>query len=417
LNNKTSKDATGKEAVMKRAMIVGLGVVLLGLSGVSLSSGANTIKVGFVDTYSGPASVYCFDVVDGFKLAIQAINAKGGVLGKKIEYTTRDEKFNPATGLAMAKELVMREEVDILAGTINSATTLAVSDFAKKEKIPFFCTFAKSEKITGEMGHRYVFGVAENTRMVGKATAFAVAKKPYKKFWVAGEDYEYGHAVGEASWRYIKAMKPDAQLLGQTWWKVGEADLAPYITPIVQAKPDMLYMATGGSGNLNFLKLAKAMNLMKEMACFLHTSIELSNLQALGKDAPEGVMGTANYLFYYPETPENKAFVEEFRKMYNRPPKVGALYGYAAAQLIAKAYQKAGKIDREKFITAMEGLTVDSPVGKLEMRACDHQLMLPMFYGVTKASPQYDFHIASDVMTIAGKDYLPTCDEIKKVRK
>jgi branched-chain amino acid transport system substrate-binding protein len=83
---------------------------------------------------------------------------------------------------------------------------------------------------------------------------------------------------------------------------VGEADLTPYITPIVQAKPDMLYMATGGSGNLNFLKLAKAMNLMKEMACFLHTSIDLSNLQALGKNAPEGVMGTVNYLFYYPET-------------------------------------------------------------------------------------------------------------------
>ncbi len=402
---------------MKKALTIGMCVVLLGFLGVSLSYGANTIKVGFVDTYSGPASVYCFDVVDGFKMAIQTINAKGGVLGKKIEYTTRDEKFNPATGLAMAKELVMREEVDILAGTINSATTLAVSDFAKNEKIPFFCTFAKSEKITGEMGHRYVFGVAENTRMIGKATAFAVAKKPYKKFWVAGEDYEYGHAVGEASWRYIKAMKPEAQLLGQTWWKVGEADLAPYITPIVQAKPDMLYMATGGSGNLNFLKLAKSMNLMKEMACFLHTSIELSNLQALGKNAPEGVMGTVNYLFYYPETPENKAFVAEFTKMYNRPPKVGALYGYAAAQLIAKAYQKAGTADKEKFITALEGLVVDSPVGKLELRACDHQLMLPMFTGVTKASPQYDFHIATDIMTIAGKDYLPSCDEVMKVRK
>jgi len=402
---------------MKKKIIIGLAVVLLGFLGVSFSHGANTIKVGFVDTYSGPASVYCFDVVDGFKMAIQAINAKGGVLGKKIEYTTRDEKFNPATGLAMTKELVMREEVDILAGTINSATTLAVSDFAKKEKIPFLCTFAKSEKITGEMGHRYVFGIAENTRMIGKATAFAIAKKPYIKFWVAGEDYEYGHAVGEAAWRYTKAMKPGAQLLGQTWWKVGEADLAPYITPIVQAKPDMLYMATGGSGNLNFLKLAKAMDLPKQMACFLHTAIELSNLQAIGKDAPEGVFGTANYLFYYPETQENKAFVDEFRKMYNRPPKVGALYGYAFAQLMAKAYQKAGKIDREKFITAMEGLTVDSPVGKLEMRACDHQLMLPMFFGVTKKSPQYDFLIAGDIMTIQGKDYLPTCDEIMKVRK
>jgi len=402
---------------MKRAMIVGLGVVLLGFLGVSFSYGANTIKVGFVDTYSGPASIYTFDVVDAFKMAIQGINAKGGVLGKKIEYTTRDEKFNPATGLAMAKELVMKEEVDILAGTINSATTLAVSDFAKKEKIPFLCTFAKSEKITGEMGHRYVFGVAENTRMIGKAAAFGIAKKPYTKFWMAGEDYEYGHAVNDAAWRYIKAMKPTAQLLGQTWWKVGEADIAPYVAPILQAKPDCLLMGTGGSGNANFLKLAKAMDIAKQLAVVLHTSIELSNLQALGKDAPEGVWGTVNYLYYYPETPENKTFVEEFRKMYNRPPKVGALYGYAAAQLIAKAYQKAGKVDKEKFITAMEGLTVDSPVGKLEMRKCDHQLMLPMFFGVTKASPQYDYLIADNIMTIAGKDYLPTCEEIMKVRK
>jgi branched-chain amino acid transport system substrate-binding protein len=176
-------------------------------------------------------------------------------------------------------------------------------------------------------------------------------------------------------------------------------------------------MGTGGSGNANFLKLVKTMDIAKQLAIVLHTSIELSNLQALGKDAPEGVWGTVNYLYYYPETPENKAFVEEFRKMYNRPPKVGALYGYAAAQLIAKAYQKAGKVDKEKFITAMEGLTVDSPVGKLEMRKCDHQLILPMFFGVTKASPQYDYLIADNIMTIAGKDYLPTCDEIMKVRK
>jgi branched-chain amino acid transport system substrate-binding protein len=412
-----SRNSAEKEVFMKKAMILGMSIILLGFLGVSFSYGAATIKVGFVDTYSGPPSVYTFDVIDAFKMAIQTINAKGGVLGKKIEYTTRDEKFNPATGLAMAKELVMKEEVDLLAGTINSATTLAVSDFAGKEKIPFLCTFAKSQKITGEQGHRYVFGIAENTRMIGKATASAIAKKPYKKFWVAGEDYEYGHAVGDSSWEYTKAMKPDAQLLGQTWWKVGEADLAPYITPIVQAKPDMLFMATGGVGNLNFLKLAKAMDLMKHMNINLHTSIELSNLQALGKDGPEGVWGTVNYLFYYPETPENKAFVDEFRKLYNRPPKVGALYGYAAAHLIAKAYQKAGKIDKEAFITAMEGLTVDSPVGKLEMRACDHQLMLPMFFGVTKKSPQYEYLIAGDIMTIAGKDYLPTCEEIKKVRK
>ena len=104
----------------------------------SFSFGADTIKVGIVDTYTGPASVFTFDVLDGFKMAINKVNAKGGVLGKKIEFVTRDEKFKPDIGLAMAKELVLKEEVDILMGTINSATALAVSDFAKKEKIPFF---------------------------------------------------------------------------------------------------------------------------------------------------------------------------------------------------------------------------------------------------------------------------------------
>jgi branched-chain amino acid transport system substrate-binding protein len=383
----------------------------------SPSFAEKTIKVGFVDTYSGPASVYTFDVLDGFRMIVDQVNQKGGVLGRKIEHPTRDEKFKPDVGLAMAKELVMREKVDILAGTINSSTTLAVSDFARKEKIPFICSFAKSEKITGEAGHRYVFSVAENTRMIGKAAAVALSKKPFTKYWIAGDDYEYGHAVGEATWRYIKAMKPEAQLLGQTWWKVGEADLGPYITPIVQAKPDCLLMATGGAGNLNFMKLAKAMDLTKQMAIDLHTSIELSNLQPLGKDAPEGMYGTVNYLYYYPETPQNKAFVEDFKKLTGRVPKVGALYGYALGQLVVKAFQKAGAVDREKFINAMEGLVVDSPVGKLEMRKCDHQLILPMFFGVTRKSPKYDYLIAEDLITISGKDYVPTCDEIMKVRK
>ena len=154
---------------MKRLLLL-LSFGLLGLILVAPSShAANTIKVGIIDSYSGPPAAYSQDVVDGFKMARDKINAKGGVLGKKIEYTTRDEKFKPDVGLAMAKELVMKEGVDVLAGTINSATALAISDFAKKEKIPFFATNSKSERITGQMGHRYVFSTNENTAMAGKA--------------------------------------------------------------------------------------------------------------------------------------------------------------------------------------------------------------------------------------------------------
>jgi branched-chain amino acid transport system substrate-binding protein len=84
--------------------------------------------------------------------------------------------------------------------------------------------------------------------------------------------------------------------------------------------------------------------------------------------------------------------------------------------LIAKAFAKAGSIDKEKFINAMEGMKVDSPVGEVEMRACDHQAVLPMFLGVTKKVPQYDFIISTDIVMVPGKDVMPTCEEIKKAR-
>src|SRR4030042_3431367 len=117
------------------------------------------IKIGIIDTYSGPPTTYTYDVRDAFKLAIDEVNAKGGVLKRKIEFTTRDDKFKGDICLSRAKELIMMEKVDILMGTINSAGTLAVSEYCKTEKIPFLVTFSKSEKITGEKGHRYVFGV------------------------------------------------------------------------------------------------------------------------------------------------------------------------------------------------------------------------------------------------------------------
>jgi branched-chain amino acid transport system substrate-binding protein len=371
-----------------------LGAVVL-VSCVAFSGFAgDTIKVGLVDTYTGPATTFTNDVLDGFKLATERINAKGGVLGKKIEYVTRDDKFKPDIGLTMAKELILQENVDILMGTINSATALAVSDLCRKEKVPFLVTFSKSDKITGEKGHRYVFSLNENTEMAGRAAAKALSKKPYVKYWIAGDDYEYGHAIADSVFNHLKALNPKVQLLGQSWWKVGETDFNPYITQILAAKPDFVIVATGGGGMVNFQKAAQATGFNKRVPFYQHTAIELSTLAPQGQSAPEGVYGTANYLFYYPDTKENQAFVDEFRK----------------------AYEKAGKVDREKFVDAMEGMTLDSPVDKLEMRACDHQLLLPVFFGVTRKSPQYEFLVAGDVVSVPPKDFMPGCEEIKKAR-
>jgi branched-chain amino acid transport system substrate-binding protein len=408
---------------MKRISVIRSFLINVGLISAVLlilypvcAKAAPPIKVGIIDTYTGPATTFTYDVRDAFKLAIDDINAKGGVLKRKIEFTTRDDKFKVDICLSMAKELVMMEKVDILMGTINSAATLAVSQYCKTEKIPFIVTFSKSDKITGEKGHRYVFSVSENTAMIGKAAAVGLSKRPYIKYWIAGDDYEYGHALADGVWGDLKKLKPGVELIGQSWWKVGEPELTPYLTAITAAKPDAVIFATGGASMVNVMKAAKATGFAEKIPMFIHTATELSTLAPLGLDAPEGVIGTSNYHFYYPDTPKNKAFAKAFKDAYGREPKVGALYGYLAAHFITQALQKAGKMDREKFINALEGMKIDSPVGIVEMRAYDHQAMLPMFMGVTKKVPGYPFLIASDIVTIPAKDVMPSIEEIKKAR-
>jgi branched-chain amino acid transport system substrate-binding protein len=373
------------------------------------------IKVGIVDTYSGPPAVFGKDALNGFELALQEIN-KQGVLGTTIEFTTRDEKFKPDVGLSMAKELVLQQNVDVLVGTINSATSLAISEYAKEQKVPFIVWIAKSEKITGAKGHRYVFQTGENTAMAGKAGAVALARKPYTKYWIAGDDYEYGHAIGNAVQRNLKALKPDVEVVGESWWKVGEPDLVPYTTAILAGKPDAVIFATGGASMANVLKVIKSTGMAEKVPIWIHTATDYAVLKPLGAEAPEGVMGTMDYHFYYPDTPANKAFVKAFEDAYGTPPGFPAFHGYMTAHFIAEAYRKAGSLDREKFIDALEGLTIDTPVGKVQMRACDHQAVLPMYMGVTGKDPNYDFLISTNIETLSGDEIMPTCDEIKQAR-
>ncbi|MGD8717127.1 MAG: ABC transporter substrate-binding protein, partial [Desulfobacterales bacterium] len=371
---------------MKRKKISNLSRVALallpGLLAISIflmpvHAQARDIKVGIIDCYSGPAAVYGIDALNGFKLALQEINKKG-VLGKKIEFTTRDTKFKVDIALNMAKELVLRGDVDILVGTINSGAALAVSEaVAKKEKVPFIVWISKSENITGKKGHRYVFSTGENTAMAGKAGGVALSQKPYIKYWIGGDDYEYGHAIADAAWRNLKARKPEVELIGKSWWKPGEPDLIPYITSTLAAKPDAVIFCTGGRSMTNIMKAIKATGMAEKVPVYVHTATDHAVLKPLGLEAPEGVLGTMDYHFYFPDLPANKRFVEAFKAAYGHPPGFPAFHGYNTANFIAAAYEKAGSVDKEKFIDAMEGLNIDSPVGKIEMRACDHQVTMP----------------------------------------
>ena len=406
---------------MKRKLFIISLTALVGLFTISLfmmpaDAQAKNIKVGVIDCYSGPAAVFGKDALNGFKLALGEINQKG-VLGKKIEFTTRDTKFKVDLALNFAKELVLREDVDVLVGTINSGAALAVSEaVAKREKVPFIAWISKSENITGKKGHRYVFSAGENTAMAGKSGGVALSTKPYTTYWIAGDDYEYGHAIADAAWRNLKARKPEVKVIGKSWWKPGEPDLIPYITSILAAKPDAVIFATGGRSMTNIMKAIKATGMADKVAIYIHSATDHAVLKPLGMNAPEGVMGTIDYHFYHPDISTNRDFVNRFKAAYGNPPGFPAFQAYITAHFIAEAYKKAGSLNTEKFIDALEGLQIQSPGGRIEMRACDHQAILPMYLGVTKLSPELGVAIASDIYTLRGAEVMPSCEEIMKAR-
>jgi branched-chain amino acid transport system substrate-binding protein len=387
------------------------------LASPSHSALADTIKVGIVDTYTGPASYFSLDVLDGFTFAVNKINAKGGVLGKKIEYFTRDDEYKPDLSLTMAKELILKEDVDVLMGTINSGSALVVSDLAKKEKIPFFVTHTKISKVTMEKGHRYVFQMTDNSDMAGRVAGKVLAKKPFLKYWIAGDDDGYSHDIAETVWKNLKKNNPKVQMIGQSWWKMGETDFYPYIQQIMAAKPDFIITAVAAVTAAGFPRAAKMSGLTQKIPYYEQTAIEHGVICSQGNETPENVYGGTSYLWYYPATPANRTFANEYYKQYKKYPTESSLDGYITAMFIAEGFKKAGKIDKEAFINAIEGWSIDSPLGHLTIRACDHQLGRPLYFGVTKKDPRFDFLIADDIEVVAAKDAMAPCSQILRLRK
>lgn len=369
------------------------------------------IKVGIIDTHAGAAAAITQDTLEAFKLSVAEIAKQGG---PTIEFVVRNDEGKLDQALAYAKELVMRENVDILMGTLSSSTALGISRYAKDNKIPFINWGAMSQKITGESGHRYVFSVMSNSTMTGRTAAIRISKTPVKKIMLAGSDYEYGRTTVATIVKELKKLKPDIEIVGETWWKVGEPDFIPYLTSMRNAKPDMVILAGNPGDSVPLYKAIKTTGFSKDIPIWAG-SIDPNILGPLGKEIPENISGASLYLYYYPDTPENKKFVADFKAATNHVPGNTAMTGYVAGKVLAGALQKAGSADREKLIDALEGLTVSTPIEKdLLLRKEDHQLLVPIYYGTTyagQADPQ-----VKEVTKVPAEQIAPTIEEIQSQR-
>src|SRR5262245_9456177 len=189
-----------------------------------------TIKVGMPIPLSGPPALFGEPASKGAQMFVDELNAKGGVLGRKIELIVRDSKADANEAVRVARELILKDNVDFLVGTLTSAEGPAVSVVAKENKIVFIAPIPKTDQLTAaDKLHPCVFRGSANTTMEGRSAAEIVAKWPVTKVATISFDYAYGQDVTKAFVEHLKKIKPAAQIVDQQWPKLGEQDYNPFI--------------------------------------------------------------------------------------------------------------------------------------------------------------------------------------------
>src|SRR5690348_7389601 len=203
---------------MKRVILALIGLAVLLIPGQSIAQ--QPIKVGYPMILSGPGALFGEPALKGAQMFVDEINAKGGVLGRKIELVPRDTKGNADEAVRVSRELILKDNVDFLVGTLTSAEGPAVSTIAKENKIVFIAPIPKTDQLTApDKLHPYVFRVASNTTIEGRSAAEIVAKWPVTKAARISFDYAYGQDVTKAFIEHLKKIKPSAEIVDQQWPK------------------------------------------------------------------------------------------------------------------------------------------------------------------------------------------------------
>jgi branched-chain amino acid transport system substrate-binding protein len=360
--------------------------------------GAEEIKIGALCELSGPASTIGSQQALGIQFAVDEINKTGGILGKgpgvngrPLKLIVEDTESKVATGLAKAKKLVERDQVDVLTGIIFSAISLSVQEYINRDaKIPYLNAGSGNPAISEPPAcGKYTFQVLPNSRQLVLPNLFA-AKKHGPKWFFLADDYSWGKLSVQLTKDAIKLGSP-LEVVGEEYSPFGTTNYAPYITKAMAAKPDVIGLIVFGAGYARVLKQISQMGVKTHIHHNFWSQIDAN---AAG-DAVLGMTAGEAYLFDNPKVPRAAKYAEAFKARHGSWPDPAAARGSNAIELIAIAVQKAGGTKPDAVVKALEGLEhKDSVMGALRIRECDHHVTGPVFVVEGKKNDKYGYYPA-----------------------
>ncbi len=376
---------------------------------------AGPIKIGGQGATSGAHADYGWQMMAGATLAIEQINAKGGILGRKLELKFMDEELKPATAVKNARYLATDWGADFLFGVDSSGSAMAMGPVLPElDRLCFFC-HAATHRLTEELV--YQKGIKQIFRMVTPVYQDALAAWVFKdnpeiKRWAGiNSDYEYGYVAWNLFKDNIKKFRPDVEFVAAAWAPFWTMDFSSHISAVMAEKPDAIFSTPWAGEGVMILRQALMLGVFDKIQVWWQAmggSVDIlegiSNEVAADKFKGK-LWATARYIHNYPDTAENKAFVEAFRKRWGRFPNYSAESSYSTIYAIKAGAEKAKSLETNKVGGALEGMELKTPAGPRLIRKEDHQAIYNVPAGRVIKTPNYPLAVLGDLKVIPAKDY------------
>ena len=372
---------TTRRAVLKAGTA---GALALGFPAiVKAQSGA--IKIGHLTPLTGFLGALGEWAVMGMKMAVEEVNAAGGVLGRQLDVTSEDS-VNPATASTKAQRMLERDGVEFLMGEINSASAKTIMQVAARNKKLFLQIGARSDVLRGKDCNRYTFHVDIPVTVMVNAAGQALAREGYikgKKIFFLTSDYLFGHDLAKAAKAFCAAN--GGTVVGDELTATDTTDFSPFLIKIRQARPDLVATNLGGNQVTNFVKQYAEFGLPYQVAGF---NLNTADAWAAGEGNLAGIWPTVWH--HELDTPGSKAFVAKFRQKYGKPPENHAWIEYVSLKVMAQAMNATRSTDTEKLIKYFESEAQFDLLKKRKgyFRAWDHQMIQEAYPFSVKAKGQ-----------------------------
>jgi branched-chain amino acid transport system substrate-binding protein len=397
-----------------RRVFLTAGLAAVATAGLAAGAAAESIKIGDINSYTRlPAHTVPYK--QGALLAIEEINKAGGVMGKKLELVSRDDKGKPGEAVKAAEELFSREKVALVSGSLFSHVGLAISAYAKRKKRLYIAAEPLADAVVWAKGHRYTFRLRPSTYMQAAMLAAEAAKNKKAVRWATiAPNYAYGKDAVAAFKKVLTKLRPDVKFVGSQWPGLFKIDAGAEVEALKKADPDAIYNVTFGGDLAKFVREGKVRGLFKGKLVVGLLTGEPEYLDPLKAEAPVGWLVTG-YPWADIKTPAHKKFLAAYQARWKDYPRIGSIVGYNTMLAVKAMLEKAGSTDTEKMVNAMEGLSYDSPTGKITFRKIDHQSTMGAYVGWTALDGGRG--VMKKWKYLDGAAYLPSDAEVMKMRK